>query len=72
MIELGILNAVLLAALVPLVFLFGFRLGGYHWQAEIAKVRVEGAQAVRQLRDLMGGTFGAMQEYAELRERINR
>jgi len=72
MIELALLNAVLLAVLVPLVYLLGFRMGGYHWQAEITKVRAEGAQAVRQLRDLMGGAFAAMHDYAELRERITR
>jgi cell division protein FtsB len=72
MIELALLNAVLLAVLVPLVFALGFRVGGYHRQAEIAKVRAEGAHGARQLRDVMGGAFAAMQEYVELRERINR
>jgi hypothetical protein len=72
MIELALLNAVLLVVLVPLVFLLGVQVGGYQWRAEIARVRAEGSLAARQLRDLMRGAFAAMQEYAELRERVDR
>jgi len=72
MIELTVLVGALVVVLVTLVYLLGFRMGGEHWQSEIARVRTEGALASRQLRDLMSGALVAMQEYAELRDRAER
>jgi hypothetical protein len=53
-----------LLALVLTVFLLGFRLGGDHWQAELARVRLEAAQAERQMHNLAREAFVAMAERA--------
>ena len=61
--------AILLALLLlaGLAFLLGFRLGGDHWQTEVTRVRLESAQAERQLHDLTRHAFIAMAEHAEQR-----
>jgi uncharacterized membrane protein YciS (DUF1049 family) len=53
-----------LSALVLVVFLLGFRLGGDHWQAELLRVRLEAARAERQMHDLTRQAFVAMAERA--------
>lgn len=67
----GLLITVLVAvlALGATVFLLGFRLGGEHWQSELAKVRLEAARAERQLHDLTRSAFIQMAEAAEQRRR---
>jgi hypothetical protein len=49
------------------MFLFGFRLGGNHWLSELARVRMEAAQAERQLHTLTREAFAAMAEEAQRR-----
>ncbi len=67
MIALLIIMAFVLLVLLASVFLFGFRLGGEHWQSELAKVRLEAAQAERQLHDLTRQAFVSMAEAVEQR-----
>ncbi len=55
--------AVILLALR--VFLLGFRLGGEHWQSELARVRLQAAQAERQLHNLAREAFVSMAEAVE-------
>lgn len=59
-----------LLVLVTVVFLLGFRLGSDHWQAELARVRLEAAQAERRLHDLTRQAFVAMAERAEQLRRL--
>lgn len=54
-------------ALVVVVFLLGFRLGGHSWLIETHRVRAEAAAAERQLHDLTRSAFVAMSEAAERR-----
>lgn len=54
-----------LVILTLAVFLLGYRLGGDHWQAELTRVRLEAAQAERQMHDLTRQAFVAMAERAE-------
>ena len=61
----GLLLVLAVAALVLAMFLLGFRLGGDHWQAQLARVRMESAQAERQMHDLTRQAFEAMAERAE-------
>jgi hypothetical protein len=65
MIMLITLLLVAVLTIAGLLFLFGFRLGGAHWQTELAKVRMEAAQAERQLHDLTREAFVAMAERLE-------
>jgi hypothetical protein len=51
-IELLIVTILTATTLVAVIFLLGFRLGGEHWQSELTKVRLEAAQAERQLHNL--------------------
>ena len=60
MIELLILTIITAAALVGVIFLLGFRLGGEHWQSELTKVRPEAAQAEKQLHNLTRQAFVTM------------
>ena len=59
--------AVLLALLLlaGLAFLLGFRLGGEDSRTELVRVRLEAAQAERQLHDLTRQAFIAMAERVE-------
>lgn len=61
-----------LAFAVLAVFLLGFRLGGDHWQAELARVRIEAARASRRMHDLTREAFVAMAERAEQMRRQDR
>jgi hypothetical protein len=54
-------------AIVGLVFLLGFRLGGHSWQSEALRVRAEAAAAERELHDLTRSAFVAMAEEAQRR-----
>jgi hypothetical protein len=54
-----------LASLALAVFLLGFRLGGDHWQAELARVRLEAAQAQGRIHDLTLHAFVAMAEHVQ-------
>ncbi len=65
MIPLTVLLIVVVFALTGSVFLLGFRLGGGRWRAELARVRLEAAQANRQLHDLTHQAFVAMAEEAQ-------
>lgn len=60
MIELLILTILTAAGLVAVIFLLGFRLGGEHWQSELTKVRLEAAQAEKQLHNLTRQAFITM------------
>lgn len=53
------------AALVGVVFLLGFRLGGESWLAELTRVKAEAAAAERRLHDLTREAFVAMAEEAD-------
>jgi hypothetical protein len=59
---------VVLLGLMASVFLLGFRLGGDHWQSELLKVRLQAAQAERQLHDLTREAFVTMAEHAQERQ----
>ncbi len=67
MIPFLMLAAGLMVALSIVVFLLGFRLGGDHWQQELARVQLEAAQAERRLHDLTRQAFVAMAQAAERR-----
>lgn len=54
-----------LTALVGVVFLLGFRLGGESWLAEPTRVKAEAAVAERQLHNLTRQAFVAMAEEAQ-------
>lgn len=60
-----------LTALVVMSFVLGHRYGGDRWQAELTRVRLEAAQAERQLHDLSRTAFAAMAEEVE-RHRFGR
>jgi hypothetical protein len=60
-----ILFVVASVLLVLLVFLLGFRLGGEHWQSEVARVRLQAAQAERHLHNLAREAFISMAEAVE-------
>jgi hypothetical protein len=66
---LAILLIIVLAALAVAVFLLGFRLGGEHWQSELSRVRLEAAQAERQLHHLTRQAFITMAEQVERHRR---
>jgi len=53
--------------MVATAFLLGFRLGGEHWQAEAARVRVEAHQAERRLHDLTRQAFVRHGEHVQHR-----
>jgi hypothetical protein len=53
--------------LIGSTFVLGFRLGGDHWQSELAKVRLQAAQAERQLHNLTRQAFITMAEAVEQR-----
>lgn len=57
------------AAIVVLVYLLGFRLGGDSWFAQAHRVRSQAAQAEREFHDLTRTAFVAMAEEAERRRR---
>jgi hypothetical protein len=57
----------LILGLSVALFLLGFRLGGDHWQQELARVQLEAAQAERRLHDLTRQAFVAMAQAAERR-----
>jgi uncharacterized membrane protein YciS (DUF1049 family) len=65
MVWLIIAFTIVLLGLMASVFLLGFRLGGDHWQSELLKVRLQAAQAERQLHDLTREAFVSMAEHAE-------
>lgn len=67
MIGLAVVLIIVLTLLVSVTYLLGFRLGGDHWQSELSRVRMEAAQAERQLHDLTRQAFVAMAEEAERR-----
>ena len=56
---------VVLSLLAAALFLFGFRLGEDHSQSELRQVRLEAAQAERQLHDLTRQAFVAMARRVE-------
>ncbi len=58
-----------LTALVGVVFLLGFRLGGESWLAELTRVKAEAAVAERQLHTLTRQAFVAMAEEADAQRR---
>jgi hypothetical protein len=66
-IELLILIVLILALAVSVVFLLGFRLGGSRWQDEMARIRLEGTHARRQMAELTRQAFEAMAEEASKR-----
>jgi hypothetical protein len=65
----GLLIALLVvtALLVSVIYVLGFRLGGDHWQSELARVRMDAAHAERRLHDLTRQAFVAMAEEVEQR-----
>ena len=67
MIALLFVLVLVLLALFSALFLLGFRLGGGHWKSELARVRMEGAQAERALHDITRQAFVAMAEEAQRR-----
>jgi hypothetical protein len=60
-----ILFIVLFLVVFASIFLLGFRLGGEHWQSELAKIRVQAAQAERQIHNLAREAFVSMAEAAQ-------
>lgn len=56
---------VVLTVLAAALFLFGFRLGEDHSHGELTQVRLEAAQAERQLHDLTRQAFIAMARRVE-------
>jgi uncharacterized membrane protein YciS (DUF1049 family) len=60
-----LLVVILIAGLAAALFLLGFRLGGESTQGELARIRVEAAQAERRLRELTRQVFVAMSEHLE-------
>lgn len=67
MIALMIAVPLLVVVIVGLVYLLGFRLGGDHWLSELARVRMEAAQAQRRQHDVARDAFVAMSEAVERR-----
>lgn len=67
MIAIVIVLLVLLALVAGLAFLLGFRIGGEHWLGELTRVRMEAADAERQLHHLTREAFMAMAEHAQSR-----
>ena len=65
-----LLVILLVAVVVGLTFLLGFRLGGQSWLTELQEVRAEAAAAERQLHDLTRSAFVAMAEEAERRRSV--
>jgi flagellar basal body-associated protein FliL len=64
-----IVLVLVLLALLASVFLLGFRLGGEQWQSELARGRLEAAQAERRLHNLTRQAFVSMAEAVEQRRR---
>lgn len=62
---LGLILAPLVLASVA--FLLGFRIGGEHYKDELLQVRLEAAEAEKQLHNLTKSAFVAMTEYAQRR-----
>jgi hypothetical protein len=69
MIALVIVLAITGLLLMMVVYLLGFRLGGDHGLGELHRVRMEAAQAERQLHSLTRQAFVAMAEEAQRRDR---
>jgi hypothetical protein len=69
MVVIVVVVTLLALGLAGVLFLLGFRLGGQHWQSELSRVRLEAAQAERQLHDLTREAFVAMAERMEGRGR---
>lgn len=67
MILLVVIVSLLVAVVVALMYLLGFRLGGDHWQSELGEARMEAAQAQRRLHDVARDAFSAMTEVVERR-----
>lgn len=67
MIELAVLIGVLVIFLSVLVYLLGFRMGGEHWQSELANVRSESASAAHQMHTLTRAAFEAMADHTDRR-----
>jgi hypothetical protein len=53
--------------LTTVVFVFGFHVGGEHWQSELTRVRMEAVQAERRMHELTRQAFTAMAEHAQRR-----
>jgi hypothetical protein len=68
MVALVIVLVIVIAGLAAALFLLGFRVGGEHWQEEVARVRLEAAHAERQLHDLTRQAFVAMSEHVDRRK----
>jgi hypothetical protein len=66
-IVLTLLLIVAFGCLAGTLFLLGFRLGGDRWLEEISRVRLEAAQAERQLHDLTRQAFATMVDEVERR-----
>ncbi len=64
MIALALAAAVLLLGLLATIYLLGFRLGGTSTLEELTRVRVEAAQARRQMEVLTRQAFTAMLDEA--------
>lgn len=62
---LWLLVIILLAALISVTFLLGFRLGDEGWLAELQRTRAHAAQAERRMHDLTRQAFISMGEAAE-------
>ena len=69
MIELTILLFLAIVSLVVLVYLFGFRMGWEQPHSPISRVRLEVAEAARQMHDVTRNAFVAMAEEAQSRRR---
>lgn len=67
MILFPVLFVLALILLIAATFVLGFRLGGDHWQSELTRVRLQAAQAERQLHNLTRQAFVSMAEAVEQR-----
>ena len=67
MIGLLLFVVILLVVVSGAIFVWGFRLGGEQGHAELAKVRLQAAQAERRLHNLTRDAFVRMAEAAERR-----
>jgi hypothetical protein len=55
----------LVILLLGATYLLGFRLGSRRWLEELARVRLEGAQATREIWDVTRDAFVAITEHVE-------
>jgi hypothetical protein len=60
-----VLVMTLVLLLLGATYLLGFRLGSRRWLEEVARVRLEGAQATREMWDVTRDAFVAIAEHVE-------